>query len=101
MSLNILGRGAHIDTAPGGLWRARSEMVKLVRLYDAGKSSASLFGVLLASGCADIALALASRPGSQQLNPQQEAAMKAAAGQWKPAVAAAMQAHQQLLSYPK
>ena len=76
-------------------------MVKLVRLYDAGKSSASLFGVLLATGCADIALALASRPGSQQLNAQQEAAMQAAAGQWKPAVAAAMKAHQLLLSYPK
>ena len=89
------------EAVVGGLWRARAEMVKLVRLYDAGKSSASLFGVLLASGCADIALALASRPGSQQLNPQQEAAMKAAAGQWKPAVAAALQAHQQLLSYPK
>ena len=76
-------------------------MVKLVRLYDSGKISASLFGVLLAAGCADIALALARRQGSQPLNPQQEAAMKAAAGQWQPAVAAALQAHKQLLSYPR
>lgn len=76
-------------------------MVKLVRLYDSGKVSASIFGVLIAAGCADIALALARRQGPQQLSPQQEAAMKAAAGQWQPAVAAALQAHQQLLLYPK
>lgn len=87
--------------AIGGLWRARAEMVKLARLYDSRKISASLFGVLLASGCADIALALARRQTSQQLTPQQEAAMKAAAGQWQPAVSAALQAHQKLLSYPK
>ena len=76
-------------------------MVKLTRLYDSGKVSASLFGVLLAAGCADIALALGRRQGPQQLNPSQEAAMKAAAGQWQPAVAAALQAHKQLLSYPR
>lgn len=97
-SYSLSSHRVEMASFAGGLWRARAEMVKLTRLYDSSKVSAPLFGVLLAAGCADIALALARR---QQLNPQQEAAMKAAAGQWQPAVAAALKAHQQLLSYPR
>lgn len=76
-------------------------MGKLARLYDSSRISPSLFGVLLAAGCADIALALARSQSSHQLTSFQKAATKAAAGSWADAVQGALEAHQSLMSYPK
>lgn len=76
-------------------------MGKLARLHDSSRISASLLGVLLTAGCADVALALARNDKAHQLPAVHQAAMNAAAGQWQPALQAVREAHQQTMYYPK
>ena len=85
----------------GGVWRARAEMGKLLRMYEGRKLSSSLFNVLLIAGCGDVALALARSSKAGPISPAQEAAMRAAAGDWQDALQTTLQAYRLSLAYPR
>ncbi|KAK9810383.1 hypothetical protein WJX72_009786 [[Myrmecia] bisecta] len=86
---------------PGGLWRARKEMGKLVCSYDSTAADASLLRTLADAGCADVAVALAENDSSAQLTPADQAAAKAAAGYWREAVAALMNEYKRSIYHPR
>ena len=76
-------------------------MGKLLRIYESTKLSSKLFSVLLTAGCGDVALALARSPKGGPMTSGQEAAMRAAAGDWQDAVQTTLKDHKATLSYPR
>ena len=94
------------DTSPillvaGGYWRARREMTALIRVYDSSSVTASLLTLLASAGFADLSLALAQNDAAFQLSFLEQAAAKAAAGQWGDAVGQVVADHKRSLGYPK
>ncbi|KAL3157200.1 hypothetical protein ABBQ38_001439 [Trebouxia sp. C0009 RCD-2024] len=86
---------------PGGYWRARREMTALIRVYDSSAVTISLLTLLAAAGFADLSLALAQNDAAFQLSFLDQAAAKAAAGQWGDAVGQVVADHKRSLGYPK
>lgn len=72
-----------------------------MRLYDSSTVSPSLLDMLMKAGCADVALALAWTGPTQKSTKLQQAAIKAAAGQWQDAVSAVVETHKQTIYYPR
>jgi len=87
--------------AAGGYWRARREMTALIRVYDSSSVTASLLTLLASAGFADLSLALAQNDAAFQLSFLEQAAAKAAAGQWGDAVGQVVADHKRSLGYPK
>jgi len=85
----------------GGYWRARREMTALIRVYDSSSVTASLLTLLASAGFADLSLALAQNDAAFQLSFLEQAAAKAAAGQWGDAVGQVVADHKRSLGYPK
>lgn len=76
-------------------------MTGLIRVYDSSAVTASLLVTLASAGFADLALLLAQNEAAFQLSFLDQAAAKAAAGQWKDAVGQAVADHRRSMCYPK
>ncbi|KAK9806672.1 hypothetical protein WJX73_006627 [Symbiochloris irregularis] len=86
---------------PGGLWRARQEMGRLLRSYDCSSVDEHLLRTLARAGCADVAAMLASNENAIQVEPRLKAAVSAASGKWHDVVASATAQHQASIFFPK
>lgn len=76
-------------------------MTSLIRVYDSSAVSASLLTTLASAGFADLALLLAQNDAAFQLSFLDQAAAKAAAGQFRDAVGQAVADHRRSMCYPK
>lgn len=76
-------------------------MTSLIRVYDSSSVTAPLLVALASAGFADLALLLAQNDAAFQLSFLDQAAAKAAAGQWKDAVGQAVADHRRSMCYPK
>lgn len=76
-------------------------MGKLARLYNSSKISSSVLEVLMTTGCADIAIALAQNGSAHQVTQLHQAAVRAAAGHWQDAMQTALDAHKKAIYYPR
>ena len=85
----------------GGYWRARREMTSLIRVYDSSAVTISLLTLLASAGFAELSLALAQNDAAFQLSFLDQAAAKAAAGQWGDAVGQVVADHKRSMGYPK
>ena len=97
----VAGFYPEVPVMTGGYWRARREMTSLIRVYDSSAVTASLLVTLASAGFADLALLLAQNDAAFQLSFLDQAAAKAAAGQWKDAVGQAVADHRRSMCYPK
>ena len=76
-------------------------MTSLIRVYDSSAITSSLLTLLASAGFADLARALAENDAAFQLSFLEQAAAKAAAGQWRDAVNQVVADHKRSMDYPK
>ena len=76
-------------------------MTSLIRVYDSSAVTSSLLTLLASAGFADLASALAENDAAFQLSFLEQAAAKAAAGQWQAAVGQVVADHKRSMGYPK
>ncbi len=91
----------NIPALTGGLWRARSEVKRVLETFDGSWVDVATLSALVAGGMPDLAAELAGPGRGRHLGTADSAACAAAAGQWSAALLTLMAEFKGSIYHPR